>query len=708
MNPDLNSGNPVKPSPLPRRRIIIFRFLCILLPFLLLGLLEGIMRLTGLGGYAPIIRPIGQTEHGTLVITDPAGARTWFFANPKFPGYNEQYSFYEPKAASTVRIVLVGESAMKGFPEPRHLAASAFLGEMLKDVWPDRKVEVINLGTTAIASCPVLGIMTEALNYEPDLVIVSTGHNEFFGTYGVASTGWAGAKPWMLRVTRFIHSVALVQGLEKLLPSRGADESKGNKTLMQMMMGRSYVAPDDWRRQAAANNLEHNVGAMIDRCKARGVPIIVCTQPSNERDLAPIGEDKLEFHDGAKQAEFRRLFAAGIGALADNPTAALKQFQAALAISPDHAGAQFYAGKALFALGRYSEALENFTRARDLDTMPWRTPSLSQRAILKAVQLHGAMICDLEKVFQDASLGGAIGWELMNDHVHPTLRGQYLMARAWVESMTQLDGPLRVSSAAYFRLANAEQYAHRLGDNPFDRYGVALDMRKVFNVPFMRETNPQAFARFNELANRIESSYPPEIQAVLREYQMAAPHAGGKRPITGMVARVLMRDRKYVEALDLLQIAQRAVPDYTSWHMEYVYFALACQEKLHGSLSAEDKAVALEEIKQGQFLLQHGYSESGLAERYLGRLHQLRGEFAEAIPYLLGSRKKLNGTDLVAADEALVLSYVKTGRPEEARRVVDYGITHSGPYADYYRRMLSDLSAVEHTNQNFNATTSAR
>lgn len=704
MNPDLNSKKDVKSSAVSGRRIIVFRLVCILLPFLLLASLEGILRLKGLGGCSPIIHPIGATERGELIITDPAGAASWFFANRKRPGYNEQYSFYEPKPAGTIRIVLVGESAMKGFPQPRHLAASAFLSEMLKDVWPDRKVEVINLGTTAVASFPVLGIMTEALKYEPDLVIVSTGHNEFFGTYGVASIGWAGGKPWMLRFTRFVHSLALVQAMEKVLPSRGAEE---NKTLMETMMGRSYVGPEDWRRRAAANNLEHNVGAMIDRCQARGIPILICTQPSNERDLAPVGADKLDVLDGAKQAEFNRLLAAGMAALPQSPGVAFDQFQAALGITTKHATAQFYTGKALFALGKYSEALAYFTQARDLDTMPWRTPSRSQEAIRRAAAQHGALICDLENAFRGASPGGAIGWELMDDHVHPTLQGQWLAARTWVECLTNLNGQLHVSSEGYGHLANAEEYARRLGDNPFDRYAVAHMMRVIFNISFMRETNPQAYARFNELATRIETNYPTEVQTVMREYQTATPHAGGKRPITGMVARVLMREGKYAEALDLLRIAQNAVPDYTSWHMEYVYFALACQEKLQGSLSGEDKTLALEEIKQGRFLLQHGYSDFGLAERYLGRLHQLCGEFEEAIPYLLASRKKLNRTDLVAADQALVVSYLKTGHPEEARRVVDNGIAHSGEYASYYRRMLADLTAMEQTNQ-YSGTTLTR
>lgn len=695
MKPNLDNSKRAKsPSPLSRRRIIVFRSVCVLLPFLLLGLLEGILRLRGLGGYRPIIHPAGPTEHGTLVITDPAGAATWFFANRKHPGSIELYSFNEPRSASTIRIMLVGESAMQGFPQPRHLVASAFLSEMFKDVWPDRQVEIINLGTTAVASYPVLGIMTEALNYAPDLIVVSTGHNEFFGTYGVASIGWAGGKPWMLGATRFVHSLALVQAMEKWLPSRGAPE---NKTIMEMMMGRSYVGPDDWRRRAAASNLEHNVAAMIDRCKARGIPIIVCTQPSNERDLAPVGEDKLDLPDKAKVAEFNRLFAAATNSLPQNPRAALEQLQAALAIAPNHAAAQFYTGKALFALARYPEALQHFIRARDLDTMPWRAPSLSQQAIVEAATRHGASICDLEKRFRAASPGGVIGWELMDDHVHPTLAGQALFARSIVESMTHLAGRLQVTPEAYARLASPQDYERRLGANPFDAYGVARRMRVIFGIPFMRETNPQAFARFDALANGIETNYSTQIRAVMREWQP-------NRPLTGMVAHLLMREGKYAQALDLFRIAQRAVPDYTSWHMENVCFSLACQEKIHGSLCDEDKALALEEIKRGRFVLQHAYSGFGVAQYYLGLLHQFRGEFVEAIPYLLASRKELNGADLVATDEALVISYLKTGHLEEARRIVANGVAHSGLYAGFYQRMLEGLSAMEETNQN-SATT---
>jgi tetratricopeptide (TPR) repeat protein len=460
---------------------------------------------------------------------------------------------------------------------------------------------------------------------------------------------------------------------------------------MEVMIGRSYTAPDDWRRRAAARNLEHNVGKMIERCKRRGVPVLICTQPCNERDLAPLGADRLDSLDSEKQRTFNAAFATARETLTRDPAVAAKELKAALQICPAHARAHYFLGKALLAVNQNAEALNEFVQARDLDSMPWRATSLSQQAIMRAAKNGGVQLCDLEKIFQDNSPQGATGWELMDDHVHPTLQGQALIAKSIVQSLCTQEGRLHVEPDAAARLGAWQSYARNLGDNEYDRYGVAHMMRVIFGIPFMKDTNPQAFARFDRAATQVEDAASPEVRQVLREWQTITPHAGGKRPITGTVARALMRQKKYAEALELFRIAQNSVPDYTSWHMEYVYFSLACDEKLHGSLTPQQKAEALSEINQGKFLLQHGFSESGLAERYLGRLYQLRGEFGEAIPFLSASRRKLSGMDLVAADEALVVSYIKIGKLEEARTLANNGLVNSGVYASYYRQMLDAI-----------------
>lgn len=631
-----------------------FLFVCILCssPFVLLAVIEGVLRLSGLGGNAPTFRYAGPVAGGSLFITDQDGAVSWFFANRDRPGYNDQHDFIEPKASNVFRIFTVGESAMKGFPQPRNLSSAAFLEAMLQDAWPERRVEVVNLGTTAVASYPVLGMLTDALEHAPDLIVIYTGHNEFFGTYGVASIGRAGGRPWMLDMTRFVHSLGIVQGWKKLT---AANQDDSNLTLMERMVGRAYVAPDDWSRSAAAKNLRHNVSEMIRRCQARGVPVLVCTMPSNERDLAPIGQEK-----------------------------------------PGDVSARghFLAAQSLYASNRFPEALEMYQKARDLDTMPWRATSAANDAIRRAAGEHDAPLCDVEGVFHANSPGGVIGWELMDDHVHPTLRGQALIAEAVVQSLTRMTGSVHVSAESSGRIKGWRSYAEELGDNRYDRYAVAHMMKVIFDVPFMRETNPDAAVRFSRMVAEYEREESPEMLAIMREYQTVRPHAGGKRPITGMVGRQLMREKKFEEAMQYYAIARRGVPEYTSWHMEYVYFWLVCREKVNGKLDEADRVLAASEIEQGKLLLRRGFSQTGFTERYTGRLHQLRGEYEAAIPFLNASREKLSGLDLVAADQALFTSYKETGRFKEARELAENGVANSGQYADYYRQMLQLSDAL--------------
>ena len=144
----------------------------------------------------------------------------------------------------------------------------------------------------------------------------------------------------------------------------------------------------------------------------------------------------------------------------------------------------------------------------------------------------------------------------------------------------------------------------------------------------------------------------------------------------------------------LYAVAQNSVPLYTSWHLEYVYFWLAIRERLNGELSPADLELAAQEIDRGTLLLRHGYSKSGQTERYIGRMHQLRGEYAEAIPYLAAARENLYGFDKVAADQALVLSYIQTGDFDRARNVAMNGVQNSGKYASSYRQILSSIPAT--------------
>src|SRR5262245_41289689 len=110
-----------------RRRRIAFLLASILLPFVVLAGSELVLRLCGRGGSSHAFVELGPSDRGTVIVTDPAGAISYFFTDPKRGGSLEQSALLTPKPRGTIRIMMCGESAAKGFPQPPAFASSAFL-----------------------------------------------------------------------------------------------------------------------------------------------------------------------------------------------------------------------------------------------------------------------------------------------------------------------------------------------------------------------------------------------------------------------------------------------------------------------------------------------------------------------------------------------------------------------------------------------------
>lgn len=683
----------------PRRRLGPWRARFFLLAFslvvsaLVLAGAEGVCRIAGYGGYPGTFADVGTLDDGSaLVMTQHAGPSSYFFASRSLAGSLDVTAFEMPKPADTVRIVVAGGSAAKGSPWSRHLAASSFLGEMLSDCWPDRRVEIVNIGTTAIASYPVLGMVTESLEYDPDLVVAYLGNNEFYGAYGVASLHGVGRSPAMIRLIRAVRSLGIAQVVDSLRP--GYDTSDP-RTLMEAMVGQNSIGPEDPARAAAARNLEAFVGDLIDRCKARGVPVIVCPPPCNERGLAPLGRWKDPQLLSADSERVSALVSDAAGLLAaGRPEEAVLTLDDAIALSPVNATAHYFRGVALDALGRVEDAAEAYQIAVDLDPMPWRPPTASVDSVRRAAEAHGAVLCDLPAIFRAESPGGAVGWELMADHVHPSLQGQALIARSVIASMAALPDPLRVAPEKMAGLAGWESYALELDASVYDEYAAAYAMRILGGIPFFAETNPAFFERFDKRCREIEGSSPPTIVAQLQAWQDPATHKNDRRPIDGMVAQALFGQGEYAAAESLFDAARRAVTPYGSWELQYTAFMLMCRGQLQGGLTETDRDVARSAIARGRFLIRNGWSGNGTAERYTGEMLAMLGDHEQAIETLLAGRLKQPEEGKVAIDGDLVNAYLALGRLDAAESVADAGLRAGGPFAPYYMRMAEQVRAA--------------
>ncbi|MCP4590361.1 MAG: hypothetical protein GY842_06440 [bacterium] len=677
-----------------RRRRWAFRLIALGVPLVPLLIGEAICRCNGYGGYPPVLRVLGTHQGRTYVGSNQPGLSTFFFQNLTTPGSMEEQVFTVPKEPDTVRIFMLGGSAARGYPHLRMLAASSFLETMLGDLWPERQVEVLNLGTTAIASFPVMYILDEVLRLDPDLVILYSGNNEFYGAHGVASVHSFGSSTTAMRVFRFARRFALVQWLTDVATRPEGKPGSGEDTrpLMERVIADQQLGPDDRRRTAAADNLENHLTRMAHACRNARVPVVVCTLPANERDLAPIGEDVSAPLPEQERARFENLLEQGRATLNADAEMALAAFDSARSLDEHSAALHFWRGRSLTALDRHAEASEEYTQAKDLDTMPWRAPNSLNEAVRRAAK-DGALLCDLEAAFRQASPGGAIGWELMDDHVHPSLRGQALIAETLLRTMSKLAEPLHVDPAEAAKLSTWQTYVRRLGNSRFDRYGTAHRMVSLLRAPFYRRNNTAALERFEAICAKYEAQMSPAELDAVRRWQNPHAHRGGHFPISAMVGEAAMAEGEYAEAERLLVIAQRAVPPYSIWRLRFSWKVLCCRGRLISYRTNADLDLAREMIDLGETYMAVTGVAPAAVHRYVGLAANLLGRHEAAIAHLSVAARQVTAPEGFEVIRALADSLVSTDQLDRARRLLQSPVRHPD-LRRQCRRFLAEIDAA--------------
>src|SRR5207245_10497370 len=129
-----------------------------------------------------------------------------------------------------------GESAAMGDPQPAY-GAARYMEVLLKNRFPGRKFQIINLGVTAINSHVILPIARECASRQGDIWIIYMGNNEMVGPFGAATI--FGARAPSRAIVRFDLALQkarigqLVMELVRRLSGKAANSSWGG---MQMFM----------------------------------------------------------------------------------------------------------------------------------------------------------------------------------------------------------------------------------------------------------------------------------------------------------------------------------------------------------------------------------------------------------------------------------------------------------------------------------------
>ncbi len=466
------------------RRWLAIPTTTILAPVLLLVVAELALRVCGVGTPTGVTVPC--TDRGR-----PAHCDNQFFAASFFPPgmYRtpRPYTIPAAKPPGTYRIFILGESVAWGDPDPTY-GFGRYLEVMLRQRYPQVKVEVINTSITALNSHAFLPMVKELAHYQPDLFVIYAGNTEVVGPFGPGTvlTPWDLSLP-AIRARIFLSSTRLGQLVGKVTGSsqKNAQEWRG----MEMFLDRQ-VRADSLQMKPVYQNFAANLRDIVAVAHRSGAQVLISTVATNLKDCAPfaslhregIREDELLSWEGLVQ---RGADLESAGSYAE----ALKVYLSAAEIDPQYAELQFRIARCLWALGDFVRAKERFVRAQDLDTLRFRADS-KLNEVIRAQAGPGVGVVDAAAVLAAESPHEVPGSELFYEHVHMNPRGTYLLARALsrqVDSM--LPAELR-RGAVGADVLSQEDCERLLAFTPYDRLRVAgLALAKLERAPFTNQLN---------------------------------------------------------------------------------------------------------------------------------------------------------------------------------------------------------------------------
>ena len=498
----------------------IFSFIAIVLvPALFFLLLEGGLRLIGVGSDYSYF-------HEVTINGEPHFQENKAFANQFYPpslGVAPlNNTITAKKNSEVVRVYVLGGSAAQGFPHVNH-GLDRHLGAHLRAALPNKTIEVVNTAMTSVNSHVVYEVARTLPENTADYAIILMGNNEVVGPYGPStfSQNFLSSLT-MIRTLQALKRTHTWQAISMLVQSLRPSSGQKEMEWEGMQMFSEFSVPhNDPRLSDVYSHYENNLRDMIDILQSKGMHVILSNVPVNLRHSAPFGSSHQNDLTEVSLTRWNELNKKAEQAFElKNWEKAEQIYNELLSIDDTFADTHFRLATVLENINKHSKAKQHYEYALHYDTKRFRTNHVINEIIETVAasdKNQDLSYVNNVAVFDNASKPYVPGWNLLHEHVHFDYSGNYLLAREFTKAIMDDLAP----SQSYKILAPNEA-ASIIG---FPNHETNQVMNRLLSMvqkpPFTNQSNAAELANYTtNRKNKITAEVGKPADVVKRRQEL--------------------------------------------------------------------------------------------------------------------------------------------------------------------------------------------
>jgi tetratricopeptide (TPR) repeat protein len=333
--------------------------------------------------------------------------------------------FRKVKTKGLIRVMCLGESSMFGTPYEMTATIPGMLRKQLRHLSTGTEFEVVNWAASAINTNVILHLARRIADFEPDAVVIYTGHNEFYGPDGVGAGFLEQRFPSLTQLKYSARDLRLMHSIQSWMKGASPSGKPGEESnLMRQVSRGSRVRLESEESARIFRLFEHNLRGITEVFRSRGIPVIVSDVSSNLL-FPPFESDSVRINGGAEA--LREAYQAG------RYLDLIQKGVPLLETDSSNADVNYWVGKACLSSGDARRAKEFLERARDNDLLKFRAPSQINRIIRKVSMEEGCTFFSADSLLASVSPGGIQGETVFWEHLHPKAFGYYLIASRFAD-----------------------------------------------------------------------------------------------------------------------------------------------------------------------------------------------------------------------------------------------------------------------------------